>query len=154
MSHYGHRCQEWLKFAVRYCQCFAQLPLLSSSILRSRIRPALYARSPPNCPHSEMTAKGAPIGSNLLVRTDRSPLAVICPDSFSTLVGLFTISRPIPLDAPVTIATLHGLVDVFWADFISRSSILRRGNNARNRVRVLAIVFSPVLFGPNEMQDT
>jgi hypothetical protein len=33
-----------------------------------------YARSPPNCPHSEMTAKGAPMGSNLLVRTDRSPL--------------------------------------------------------------------------------
>src|SRR5258708_38971494 len=40
-----------------------------------------YARSPPNFPHSEMTAKGAPIGSNLLVRTDPSPLAVICPES-------------------------------------------------------------------------
>jgi len=40
-----------------------------------------YARSPPNFPLSEMTAKGAPISSNLLVRTDPSPLAVICPES-------------------------------------------------------------------------
>ena len=40
-----------------------------------------HAWSPPNFPHSEMTAKGAPIGSKLLVRTDPSPLAVICPES-------------------------------------------------------------------------
>jgi hypothetical protein len=31
-----------------------------------------HAWSPPNFPHSEMTSKGAPIGSNFLVRTDAS----------------------------------------------------------------------------------
>ena len=40
-----------------------------------------HAWSPPNFPHSEMTEKGAPIGSNFFVRTDPSPLAVIRPES-------------------------------------------------------------------------
>src|SRR5258708_11640920 len=60
---------------------FCQLPLLSSMYFQVLIETCPYARSPPNFPHSEMTAKGAPIGSNFLVRTDPSPLAVICPES-------------------------------------------------------------------------
>src|SRR5712664_2933195 len=60
---------------------FCQLPLLSSMYSQVLNTTCPYARSPPNFPHSEMTAKGAPIGSNLLVRTDPSPLAVICPES-------------------------------------------------------------------------
>src|SRR5882762_10480605 len=60
---------------------FTQLPLLSSMYFQVLIKTCPYVRSPPNFPHSEMTAKGAPIGSNFLVRTDPSPLAVICPES-------------------------------------------------------------------------
>src|SRR5258706_16448763 len=52
---------------------FAQLPLLSSMYSQVLVKTCPYARSPPNFPHSEMTAQGAPIGSNFLVRADPSP---------------------------------------------------------------------------------
>src|SRR6266481_6630447 len=60
-----------------------------------------YARSPPNFPHSEMTAKGAPIGSNLLVRTDASPLAVICPESMpgAKITSYNATTRELPVFA-------------------------------------------------------
>src|SRR5260370_41598960 len=60
---------------------FAQLPLLSSMYSQVLVKTCPYARSPPNFPHSEMTAQGAPIGCNFLVRADPSPLAVICSES-------------------------------------------------------------------------
>src|SRR5258708_8828958 len=60
---------------------FCQLPLLSSMYSQVLVKTCPYARSPPNFPHSEMTAQGAPIGSNFLVRADPSPLAVICSQS-------------------------------------------------------------------------